>query len=112
MLRVRQDGKRERMLLREFLMGLCRILADAQDSRAFLCKLRPKIAVTAGLFCAAGGVVLGVKVENDLSAPLLLQSVEGPVLVRQGKIWCFGSDFQHSGLLSRKGSFFFIVPDD
>ena len=53
------------MFVGKFLVGFDGVGADAEDGDIFGLKLGVVVAEVASFFCAAGGVVAGVEVEDD-----------------------------------------------
>ena len=83
------------MGLLKSLVGCHAILTDAKHDRALLTELGIDIAEIAGLTGAAAGHVLGIEVEDYFLSPIVRQPAHLTILIRQGKIRRFGSDFKH-----------------
>ena len=65
---IRQKRKWQFEFCDEFIVRLDGIGADAEHHSAFLFKLRELIAKCASLLCAAGRIVLWIKIKNDVLA--------------------------------------------
>ena len=85
------------MLVDEFVVGGCSVLADAQNSDVVGFELLPAIAEVAGFFGAARGVVLGIEVQNNL-LPAQRSEAEGiTVLIGKGEVGGGVADLQTHG---------------
>jgi hypothetical protein len=91
---VRQQTKRQIVLLREFLMGLLAIQRNSQHFDAAPFELCECISERASLFGAAGRVVFRVKIEYDLFASQVFQTRDLAGTVGHGEIRSFVSLFE------------------
>ena len=95
-LRVRQENKRQIILLGEFLMGGNGIFADTDDNNILCLELLVACGKGAGLPGAAGGIVLGIELQNNLFPQMIRQTNSPSILIREAKIRRFAIYFQHS----------------
>ena len=75
------------------------VLAYPDDLRPFFHKLRIQFSERARLFCTAGRIILGVKIQNHFFPLKLAQTAQRSILVRQRKLRRLYSDFQHKSSL-------------
>lgn len=73
---VNQQGEWQVEFVDEFLVGFGGVRADAENHRAAFFEVGKGVAESAGFLGAAGGVVLGVKVKNDVF-PFELTETDG-----------------------------------
>ena len=80
---IREDRERQAVLLRELLVRLDVVDADAEDLRVGVAEGEDVVAELAGLGRAARRLVLGIEVQRDPLAAIVLQLVPFAVLVLQ-----------------------------
>ena len=83
MVGVGEDRERQAVLLRELLVRLDVVDADAEDRRAGVAEREDVVAELAGLGRAARRLILGIEVQRDPLAAIILQLVPLAVLVLQ-----------------------------
>ena len=87
------------MLFGKFLMGSHGILANSNHHGIDAFELLIGACKGAGLPGAAGSVVPGVEVEHHLFTRKIRQGYHVSVLIGQGELRGFCSDFQHFNVL-------------
>jgi hypothetical protein len=86
------------VLLLEFDVGFDGVGADPKDDRVCSLESRKSVAKLARFLGSAGGVVLGIEVENYRFPPKRFQRNGAPVVCGEGKVWSFVVFVGHSGL--------------
>src|SRR5580765_1387802 len=83
---VRKESEGEFEFLHELLVRLDRVRTDAEYHGALFGEVRKMIAEGAGFLGAAGGVILGIKIHDDVPAFIIGQGDLASVLGSSGKI--------------------------
>lgn len=94
-LRVGQKQEGQLMLCGKLLVGSDAVLADADDGDALLDKFFISLGKGARLTGAAGGVILGVKIDYNLASGKIGQGDRGSLGIGESEIGGFGSGLKH-----------------
>ena len=93
MVRVGQQHKGQVILLRKFQVGCSTVLADTDNHHILLRECVVMQSKGDSLSGAAGGVVLGIKVQHHFLALKIRQADRAAVFILQSKIEGFCSNF-------------------
>ena len=89
MFRVRKKNERKTEFFRKFYVGRNGILADSDNGGIKLFEFLKIFSKGAGLSCAAGGVIFGVKIKNDFFAEKIRKFNGVSVFIKKLKLRSF-----------------------